>query len=62
MDKIGIYLPDPVFSHGQLYLAFSRVRSASSIKILIKNSIKQGYNSDDGKTYTVNVVYKYIFE
>jgi ATP-dependent DNA helicase PIF1 len=23
MDSVGIYLPEPVFAHGQLYVAFS---------------------------------------
>ena len=27
LDFIGIYLPDSVFTHGQLYVAFSRVHS-----------------------------------
>ena len=35
LDKIGIYLNKPVFTHGQLYVALSRVRSASNIRIYI---------------------------
>lgn len=31
IDKVGIYLP--VFDHGQLYVAFSRVRSIETSKI-----------------------------
>ncbi len=62
MDKIGIYLPDPVFSHGQSCVALSRVRSANSVKILIKNSSRQGLNPSDGIIYTVNVVYKSIVQ
>ncbi|XP_021959697.1 ATP-dependent DNA helicase pif1-like [Folsomia candida] len=32
MDKVGIYLPTPVFGHGQLYVAFSRVRRSCDVK------------------------------
>jgi ATP-dependent DNA helicase PIF1 len=32
-NKIGIFLPDDLFSHGKLYVAFSRVSSFSNIKI-----------------------------
>ncbi|CAN1297273.1 ATP-dependent DNA helicase PIF1 [Linum perenne] len=35
MDCVGIYLPKPVFSHGQLYVAVLRVRSANGLHILI---------------------------
>jgi ATP-dependent exoDNAse (exonuclease V) alpha subunit len=27
-DKVGIYLPQPVFSHGQLFLAYDAKSSA----------------------------------
>ena len=62
MDKIGLYLPQPVFAHGQLYVALSRARSMDSIKVLVCNTNKQGMNTSDGKTYTVNVVYKSVFQ
>ena len=34
-DKVGIYLPNSVFTHGQLYVAFSRVRSFRDVYIQI---------------------------
>ncbi|KAJ7560640.1 hypothetical protein O6H91_04G138200 [Diphasiastrum complanatum] len=35
METIGLYLPRPVFSHGQLYVALSRVRNVGSVRVLI---------------------------
>jgi ATP-dependent DNA helicase PIF1 len=34
-DRVGIFLPEPVFSHGQLYVAFSRATSKEGSEIII---------------------------
>jgi ATP-dependent DNA helicase PIF1 len=44
-DKVGVSLTNPVFAHGQLYVAFSRVRSKYGLKIFIKD----GEGSAQGK-------------
>ena len=41
LKQIGLYLPKNVFSHGQLYVAFSRVSSLSNITVLIENTTQQ---------------------
>src|SRR5699024_9959006 len=32
-DRVGIYLENPVFTHGQLYVAMSRCRDPNKLKI-----------------------------
>ncbi|XP_062182104.1 ATP-dependent DNA helicase PIF1-like [Phragmites australis] len=54
LDNVGVYLKTPVFTHGQLYVAVSRMRSKKGLVILIEN--------DDGSTgsRTKNIVYTEI--
>jgi len=54
--SVGLYLSKLVFSHGQLYVAVSRVQSKSGLKILIHDSDKKPLSS------TTNVVFKEVFQ
>ncbi|KAL3654943.1 hypothetical protein CASFOL_000729 [Castilleja foliolosa] len=56
LANVGLYLKKPVFSHGQLYVAVSRVTNPTGLKILL-------CSDEDGETNsTVNVVYKEVFQ
>ncbi|XP_019155261.1 PREDICTED: uncharacterized protein LOC109152142 [Ipomoea nil] len=55
LSHVGLLLKKPVFVHGQLYVAASRVNNPRGLKILIANESKTGATS------TTNVVYHEIF-
>jgi ATP-dependent exoDNAse (exonuclease V) alpha subunit len=53
-DKVGIYLPQPVFTHGQLYVALSRVGCRAGVRVM---ALRDGVATDR----TADVVYREIF-
>ena len=48
LDRVGIYLNDPVFTHGQLYVALSRCTDCRNLKVLLP---------PNANGWTPNIVY-----
>ena len=57
-DKVGIYLNRACFAHGQLYVVFSRARSANDISVKIDETPEQGKHRS--RHYIKNVVLRHV--
>ena len=61
LERVGVALPDPVFSHGQLYVALSRAGSFERVTVLVSKTEKQGHFQGDEDVpdgvYTDNIVW-----
>ncbi|KAL6511646.1 hypothetical protein OROGR_021243 [Orobanche gracilis] len=56
IPNVGVYLPESVFLHGQLYVALSRGVSCANAKVLVKS---EKVFSRDG-IYTSNMAYREV--
>lgn len=56
LQNVGLYLPRPVFSHGQLYVALSRVTYRDGLRVLIDD------DEDSCCCVPQNIVYKEILQ
>jgi ATP-dependent DNA helicase PIF1 len=53
LDFVGLWLKNSVFSHGQLYVAMSRVTAEKNLKVVL--------NKSGNKYVTRNVIFKSVF-
>ena len=56
LPSVVIFLPTPVFTHGQLYVALSRAKNFQGIKA----SLHKIAENEESSVYTDNIVYKRV--
>ena len=69
-DRVGVYLPQFVFTHGMLYVACSRVGALHNLKIYLPDLPEDDNQTDDSHSQvddrcwrrTRNVVYKEVLQ
>ena len=60
LKRVGVYLPEPVFTHGQLYVALSRVGDPAHLSIFVEPMEGLQGISAEGVTFTCNIVYQQV--
>jgi ATP-dependent exoDNAse (exonuclease V) alpha subunit len=56
LQKVGVYLPKPIFCHGQLYVVFSQCGSRWGVWVLVRGGSRAALNGAAVGIYTSNVV------
>ena len=59
-QKCGILLPRNIWTHGQIYVAFSRCGNPNNVYVWTEQSQFKDYKLQPGKTYIKNVVYREV--
>ena len=64
LTRVGVYLPSSVFTHGQLYVAFSRVTRASGLTVAVRGGrwIEGNDEHVPPGTYTDNIVCRELIQ
>jgi ATP-dependent DNA helicase PIF1 len=57
LKMVGIFLPKPVFTHGQLYVAMSRIGCPEGVKLLVTDGWEDVHEDAPTGVYIRNVVY-----
>jgi len=57
LKMVGIFLPEPIFTHGQLYVAMSRIGCPEGVKLLVIDKWEDAHEDAPAGVYTRNVVY-----
>ncbi|KAH8930878.1 hypothetical protein BDL97_20G004600 [Sphagnum fallax] len=57
LKMVGIFLPKPLFTHGQLYVAMSRIGCPEGVKLLVTDGWEDAHEDAPAGVYTRNVVY-----
>jgi len=57
LKMVDIFLPKPVFTHGQLYVSMSRIGCPERVKLLVTNGWEDAHEDAPTGVYTRNVVY-----
>jgi ATP-dependent DNA helicase PIF1 len=57
LKMVGIFLPKPVFTHRQLYVAMSRIGCLEGVKVLVIDGWENVHEDAPAGVYIRNVVY-----